>query len=80
MFLSFAREQTDGVSSEDIDSYTDLSSGSSENVSQISSSIAKSQFSYMNPGYAGDKGEKMGQLAAVFINPEDEFTSFWKEK
>ncbi|XP_078319098.1 uncharacterized protein LOC111121791 isoform X3 [Crassostrea virginica] len=76
VFLSFAREQTDGVSSEEIDSYTDLSSGSSENVSQISSSIAKSQFSYMNPGYAGDKGEKMGQLAAVFINPEDEFTTF----
>ncbi|XP_061191991.1 uncharacterized protein LOC133200204 [Saccostrea echinata] len=75
VFLSFSREQTDGVGAEGEDSYTDFSSDASENVSQISSSIAKNQYAYMNPGYAGDKGEKMGQLSAVFINPEEEFTA-----
>lgn len=77
MFLSFAREQTDGVGVDGTESFTDFASSSSDDTPQISHSIAKSQFAYMNPGYSGDKGEKVGQLAAVFVNPDDEFTSFW---
>ncbi|XP_056019725.1 uncharacterized protein LOC125668687 isoform X2 [Ostrea edulis] len=76
VFLSFTREQTDGVISDGSgsDGYYD-DSDASGSMSQISSSISKGQFAYMNPGYAGDKGEKMGQLSAVFVNPDDEFTT-----
>lgn len=76
VFLSFAREQTDGVGVDGTESFMDFASSSSDDTPQISHSIAKSQFAYMNPGYSGDKGEKVGQLAAVFVNPDDEFTSF----